>query len=54
MDLRENNRQSASENQSKDEEIQTLRLRLERAESLLEKSYKESGVWNAARDAVED
>ena len=40
--------------QSKDDEIESLRKRAERAEMLLEKSYREAGVWNSTRQAVEE
>jgi chromosome segregation ATPase len=45
---------TSSRQQSKDEEMEALRRRAERAESLLEKSYREAGVWNSTRQAVEE
>jgi chromosome segregation ATPase len=52
--LRESLAHTATECHSKDDEIEMLRRRAERAENLLERSYKGAGAWNTAREAVEE
>jgi hypothetical protein len=52
--LKDSLTEPASTDESQGDEIEALRKRAERAEMLLEKSYREAGVWNSTRHAVED